>query len=389
MGEMTPRERVMRALNHREPDRVPIDIGGGYSTTILAEGYERLKQHLGIAAPTQMMDDTFRLVRVDESVAVRLGSDTRALTSRGPSSWVPPPSPPGTNIDPWGVTWKQVFYSDDAYYWEAVGHPLAEATIADIDRYPWPDPLDPGFTAGVADEARALYENTPYAIMADGGFKSFWELAFIMRGFERILIDVAENPEFIKALMSKLLEINTAGTGRFLAAAGRYIQVFRTADDLATQQGLLMSPSTFRRLLKPVYKCYFDFVKSKTEAKVFYHSCGNITGLLDDLIEIGVDAINPVQVSAMGNTAALKARFGDRLTFWGGIDTQKVLPSGSVSDVEAEVRRRILDLGPGGGFVVASVHNIQPDVPPENIVSMAKAVRRHGRYPLERSACQN
>ncbi len=379
----------MRALDHREPDRVPIDIGGGYSTTLVAEGYERLKQHLGITAPTQMMDDTFRLVRVDEAVAVRLGSDTRALTSKGPSSWMPPPSPQGTTIDPWGVTWKQVFYSDDAYYWEAVGHPLADATIADIDRYPWPDPLDPGFTAGVAGEARALYENTPYAIMADGGFKSFWELAFIMRGFERILIDVAENPEFIRALMSKLLEINIAGTGRFLEAAGRYIQVFRTADDLAAQRGLLMSPATFRRLLKPVYKSYFDFVKSKTEAKIFYHSCGNITGLLDDLIEIGVDALNPVQVSAMGDTAALKARFGGRVTFWGGIDTQRVLPSGSVADVEAEVRRRIIDLGPGGGFVVASVHNIQPDVPPENIVAMAEAARLHGRYPLEKSACQN
>ena len=385
MQEMTPRERVMRALNHQEPDRVPIDIGGGYSTTIVAEGYERLKEYLGIQAPTAMMDDTFRLVRVDETVATRLGSDTRPLTSKGPSSWTPPPSPPGTTIDLWGVTWKQVFYSDSCYYWETVGHPLAEATVEDLDRYPWPDPLDPGFTAGVAEEARELYENTPYAIMADGGFKSFWELAFIMRGFERILVDVAENPEFITALLSKLFEINIAGTGRFLDAAGRYIQVFRTADDLATQRSLLISPAAFRRLLKPVYKYFFDFIKSRTDAKIFYHSCGNITGLLDDLIEIGVDVINPVQVSAMGDTAALKARFGDRLTFWGGIDTQRILPGGSVTEVEAEVRRCIHDLGPGGGFIVASVHNIQPDVPPENIVAMAEATRRHGAYPLEKN----
>ena len=389
MQEMTPRERVVRALNHQEPDRVPIDIGGGYSTTIVAEGYERLKQHLGITAPTEMMDDAFRLVRVDEAVAFRLGSDTRALTSKGPSSWTPPPSPPRTMIDLWGVTWKKVFFSDACYYWETVGHPLAEASIDDLDRYPWPDPLDPGFTAGIAEEARALYENTPYAIMADGGFKSFWELGFIMRGFEQLLVDVAENPDFITALMSKLLEINIAGTGRFLDAAGRYIQVFRTADDLATQRGLLMSPVTFRRLLKPVYKCFFDFIKSRTDAKIFYHSCGNITGLLDDLLEIGVDAINPVQVSAMVDTAELKARFGDRVTFWGGIDTQKILPGGSVFEVEAEVRRRIHDLGPGGGFVLGSVHNIQPDVPPENIVAMAEAARRYGVYPLDKSACLN
>jgi uroporphyrinogen decarboxylase len=389
MEKMTSRERVMRSLNHQEPDRVPLDIGGGYSTTIVAEGYERLKRHLGVTAATKMIDETFRLVRVDEAVAVRLGSDTRPLLSKGPSNWTPPPSPPGTSIDIWGITWKQVYYGDGCYYWESIGHPLAEATIEDLECYPWPDPLDPGYTAGVAEEARSLHEGTTHAIVADGGFKAFWELAFLLRGLEQLLMDLVENPEFVEALLAKLLEINLAGTARFLDLAGRYIQVFRTADDLATQQGLLMSPATFRRLLKPVYKQFFGFVKSRTEAKIFYHSCGNVTGLLDDFIEIGVDAINPVQVSAMGDTRSLKARFGDRVTFWGGIDTQHALPHGSVSDVEAEVRLRIRDLAPGGGYVLASVHNMQPDVPPKNIVAMAEATRRYGVYPLEKSACQN
>ena len=197
-----------------------------------------------------------------------------------------------------------------------------------------------------------------------------------------MLIDVMENPKFVTALLEKLLELNIAGTGRFLDLTGKYLHVFRTADDLATQKSLLMSPKTYRTLLKPFYKKYFDFVHSKTEAKIFYHSCGNITGLLDDLIEVGVDIINPVQVSAMGDTAVLKERFKDRIVFWGGIDTQHILPNGSVKEVEDEVRRRICDLGPGGGFVVGSVHNIQPDVPPENIIAMAEATRKYGKYPL-------
>jgi uroporphyrinogen decarboxylase len=382
MAEMTSRERVLTALNHREPDRVPLSIGGGTATSILVEGYEQLKQYLDISGETEILNKTFRIARLDERVMQRLGSDFRPLTAKGPANWTPPPSEPGTFIDIWGITWRQAFYGDGYYYWEQAGHPLAEASIEDLESYPWPDPLDPGYTAGLAEEAKTLSEETGYALMGDSGFKSFWELAFGLRGLERMLMDLVLNPEFVKILMSKLLEINIAATGRFLDIAGPYIHIFRAGDDIATQRGPLMSPKTYRALIKPVYKEYFDFIKSKTEAKLFYHTCGNVVDLLDDLIEIGVDIINPVQVSAMGDTAELKARFGDRIVFMGGIDTQHVLPHGSVEDVEAEVRRRIHDLGPGGGFVAAAVHNIQPDVPPENIIAMAEATRKYGTYPL-------
>lgn len=382
MAEMTSRERVLAAVNHQEPDRVPLDIGGGSSTSIVVEGYERLKQHWGLKAPPRILNEIFRVARLDEEAMARLGSDCRPITGKPLANWSPPPSEPGTFIDIWGVKWRQAFYGDGCRYWELARNPLAEAIIEDLDRYPWPDACDPGYTAGLAEEARAICENTDYAIMADGGFKSFWEQGYFLRGFERLLMDLVENPEFITALMEKLLEINMAFTGRFLEAAGRYIHVFRTADDLATQRGLLVSLTLYRRLLKPVYKRYFDFVRSMTGAKIFYHTCGNVTGLIDDLSDIGIDIINPVQVSALGDTAALKARFGNKVVFWGGIDTQHVLPYGTVADVEAEVRKRISDLGPGGGFVVAPVHNIQPDVPPENILAMAEATRKFGRCPL-------
>jgi uroporphyrinogen decarboxylase len=219
--------------------------------------------------------------------------------------------------------------------------------------------------------------------MADGGFKSFWELGYMLRGLDQLLMDLVINPEFVRALMEKLLEINIKGTGKFLDCAGKYITVLRAADDLATQATCMFSPKTYRTLLKPYYKRFFDFVKSRTDAKLFYHSCGNLTALIDDLAEIGVDALNPVQVSALGDTAALKARFGGKISFWGGVDTQRVLPNGTPEEVEEEVRLRIRTLGPGGGLVVASVHNIQPDVPTANIVAMAGAARKWGRYPLQ------
>jgi len=383
MAEMTSRERVWAAVNHQEPDRVPLDIGGGGSTTLVVEAYQRLEAHWGLPRrEPRTMSKAFRLATLDEDTLVRLGSDTRALGVKGSSQAPAPTGDPDTFRDAWGVIWRRAPYPG-GYYWELHGHPLAHATIEDLDRYPWPDPLDPALTAGLADEVKALHAS-PYAIVADGGYKSFWELGFMMRGLEQLLVDLVADPEFVTALMEKLLEINLAGTRRFLEIAGPYIQVFRTADDLATQTGLLMSPESYRAVLKPVYKRYLDAVHALTPAKVFYHSCGRVNDLVDDLAELGVDILNPVQVSAMGDTAQLKQRFGSKVTFWGAVDTQEVLPHGSPADVEREVARRIRDLGPGGGYVVASVHNVQPDVPPENVLAMAEAVKRHGRYPLSR-----
>jgi len=380
---MSSRDRVMAALNHREPDRVPIDIGGGYSTSISVEGYERLKQYLGITKPSEALDDIFRIARVDTEVMRRLGSDCFPVVCGSPSNWTPPPSAPDQFIDLWGVKWKRVQYSEGCYYMELHESPLARARLKDLDDYPWPDPSDPGFTDGLREEVKTIYHETDYALMADSGFKSIWEQAFFLRGYQQLLLDLVRNPDFVSAFFSKILEINLVATARFLDEVGRYIHVVRTGDDLATQGDLTMSPGMYRRFLKPAYKRYIDLVRSKTKAKIFFHSCGNITRLIDELIDTGVDIINPVQVSAIKDTAALKAKFGERITFWGGIDTQHVLPRGSVDEVRSEVRQRIRDLGPGGGFVVAAVHNIQADVPPQNIVAMAEAVQEFGAYPLK------
>lgn len=382
MAEMTSRERVWAAINHQEPDRVPLDIGGGGSSTLLIETYDALKAHLGMTGETRVMSRIFRQACLDEPALLRLGSDLRPLGVKRPLHWTPPPCAPGTFKDVWGVTWREVTYGNNWTYCEVAESPLADATIDDLDRYPWPDPLDPGYTQGLEKEVKALHENTSYGIMADGGFKSFWEQACFLCGFERMLADLIADPEFVSAVLNKLLEINLAGTGCFLDIAGPYIHVFRSADDLASQAAPLMSPATYRAILKPVYRKYYDFVRTKTAAKIFYHTDGNIIPLMEDLIDVGADILNPIQVSALNDTAELKARYGDRIVFWGAVDSQVVLPNGSVEDVQAEVRRRIRDLAPGGGYVLASVHNMQPDIPAANILAMADACREYGRYPI-------
>jgi uroporphyrinogen decarboxylase len=382
MATMTSRERVLTSLRHEEPDRVPVDIGGTKSTSVVLEGAYRLAKHLGVSQAPAMLMPVGRIARLDEDVMRRLGSDCRPLIARGPSNWSAPRTDPSRAIDEWGVTRQKVYYGDGAYYWEIVTSPLAEATINDLDLHSWPDPLDPGRVDGLADEAQALHAGTDYAVCGDSGFHTHWETAWALRGFEQLLLDVAADPAFVHALMAKILEINKRAAGRFLDAVGPYIDVFRTSDDIATQRGLLMSPDSWRKLIRPYFKEYVEYVRSKTDARIFYHSCGNVTDLVEDLADIGVDVLNPVQVGAMGDLSALKARYGSRITFWGGVDTQRVLPVGTVPQVEDEVRIRIRDLAPGGGYVLAAVHNIQPDVPPENVVAMADAARAYGTYPI-------
>ena len=381
MAEMTSRERVAAALRHQEPDRVPLDIGGGQSTSLVVEAAENLARHLGMPGGPALLSKTFRLARLDEAMFVRLGSDVRPVTLHPPRNWSPPLSPPDSFVDELGVRWRKAPFAG-GYYWEQASYPLAEATLADLETYPWPDPHDPGRYAGLAEEVAQLYRETPYALMGDCGYKNHFEPAFTLLGMERALTALIEEPEFMAALLDRLHEITAATTRRFLEITGRYLTVIRTSDDVATQRSPLISTATYRKMIKPYHTRYFRLIKEYTAAPIFYHSCGNVVPLLDELIDAGVEVLNPVQVAAFADPAAVKARFGARLSFWGGIDTQWVLPFGTPEEVRQEVRLRVAQFGPGGGFVAASVHNIQADVPPQNILAMAAAVREYGRYPI-------
>ncbi len=377
---MTSRDRVLCALNHEEPDRVPIFLGTSGATTLLVPAYEQLKAHLGVKAEPRLLSRALQYARLDEEVLVRLGSDGRPLVPR------PVPSPlrrelsPDALIDEWGITWRR---APGVLYYEVAYPPLRHATLDDVGRYPWPDLAHPKRFEGLAKEARSLHKDTPYAVVAMSGV-SLHEQIYLMRGLDTWLADLAGDPDFADAVLQRVRDVMLSGLTALLDAVGEHIDVLVMGDDLGMQDAPMMSPAMYRRQLKPYHAELIAAAKRRTKAKIFFHSDGNIYPLIADLIEVGVDLLNPVQVSAkdMGDTARLKREFGKRLAFCGAIDTQSVLPHGTPDDVRREVRRRLRDLGRGGGYVLAAVHCIQPDVPPANVVAMCEEAAVAGRYPL-------
>jgi uroporphyrinogen decarboxylase len=205
-----------------------------------------------------------------------------------------------------------------------------------------------------------------------------------MRGLENTMMDMALNQDFFQALLRKITDLMVEATDKFLDEVGDTIDVYLMGDDLGSQNAPLCSPQMYRDLVKNSHAELIAKVREKSKAKIFFHSCGNVYPLIGDLIDVGVDILNPVQVSAkdMGDTARLKREFGDKITFCGGIDTQTVLPKGTPEEVRAEVRHRIKDLASGGGYILAAVHCIQPDVPLENIEAMFDEAKKSGQYPI-------
>ena len=374
MTAMTSRQRVLAALNHQPPDRVPIDIGGSSATTIIGEAYERLKAHLGIAEETRYMKRKSRSAILSQVVARRLRVDTRPLSPGSPDGWQDIFFPDSSFQDEWGVIWSK----PEGGHYNPTGNPLREATLADLDRFPWPDPLNPGRVRGLREQARRLHEETDYAIVLSMPV-GFVHQSQYLRGFENYLMDLIVNVAFVQALMDRTLDFWVNLAEAVLSEVGPYIDVVLIADDVAFHDRPMVDLKRYRKMIKPRHAQAVDAVKRKSRAKVLYHCCGAVKSLIPDFVEIGVDALNPVQVSSAGmDTAELKAQFGHQICFWGGIDTSRVLPFGSPDDVCAEVQRRIKDMASGGGYVLASVHNIQEDVQPENILAMADAAFEFG-----------
>jgi uroporphyrinogen decarboxylase len=379
-GVYTSRDRVLCALNHEEPDRVPFFFGTSGVTTVLGPGYPKLCSHLGVKCDSiQWFSKPLQYTRMDEEILERLGSDARPVTLGPAISTLAKEVFEDYIIDAWGVPWRR---APGSIYYEIASFPLRSATIDDLDKYPWPNLTDPSRFVGVAEKAKAIQERG-YATVLMSGLNTF-EAACLLRGMDVLLMDMAGDEDLFKAIMAKFTKLATDAAVAMLEHLYPYIDVIVTGDDLGMTAGPMMSPASYRRLLKPYHAEFLGAIHAKSRAKVFFHSCGNIYSLLGDLAEAGVDIINPVQVNCgeMGDTARLKREFGDRLTFCGGIDTQQVMPHGTPDEVRAEVRRRLRDLAPGGGYLAASVHCLQPDVPPENIVAMCEEIRAAGKYPI-------
>lgn len=375
---MRHRDRLLRALNHKEPDRIPLDLGSHPNASIHLEAYENLKAYLGVDSPTKIMHRWMQVAVVDEAVLKLFGIDTRGLPLGKRDKQLERELDETTYADQWGVVRVQ---PEGALYYELSKSPLSgEISPHDILSYPWPDPEDPGIIRNVRERAKRLRDATDYAIVLTLP-AAFVHYSQFLRGFEDWYLDCALHPDLSELLYDSILEINIASARMILKEVGDLVDVVVTADDIGDQRGTIVSPAMYRRLIKPRHARYFDEIHRLTSARILFHTCGSVVDVLEDLIEIGVDALNPVQVSARGmDTRALKAKAGKKLAFWGGIDTHDVLPRGTRSQVEGEVRRRIEELGRGGGYVLASVHNLQPGVPPENICKMFAAGRKLGVY---------
>lgn len=383
MGSMTHRQRVLAALNHQEPDRVPIDLGTGGNTSPVPELYVRLAQHFHVDGPVQLIPHIMRLASVDERILQALDIDTRPIYMNPVTQGIRPCSEPDAYYDEWGVKWKEN-HVDGVIYREVAESPLENASLADLEAYPWwPDPLDPVRYRGVQERCAALFSQTDFALVGCPAFNSVWERSYFLCGFSRMLESLLLDPDFVHAVFRKITEITLKSLEAYFQLAGPYIQVVKIGDDLGGQENPLISPRTYRQTIKPYHQEIFRCIREHSAARVFLHSCGAVAPLLPELIDAGVEILNPVQVSARGmDTRRLKAEFGDRLSFWGAIDTQHVLPHGSLADVDREVERRISDLAPHGGYILAPVHNLQADVPAENVLRMYHHAREYGCYPL-------
>ena len=382
---MTSRERVLKALNHEIPDRVPVDLGGN-QTGIHRIAYERLCRRLGIADSVVIMDAVQQLARPCEAVLERLHVDTRYIAAGAAGGWkggIVQARRDGhlwhDLTDEFGIRWSMP--DDHPLYMDISLHPLANATLAGLKDYPFPRGDDPGRFEGLRERALRIRNETPYAVVS-GISGVVYEICWYLRGLEQWFNDVLVQPEFCEALMDQTLKFWLDWFRAFLDEVGDVVDVIMIGDDLTGQQGPLFHPSFYRRVVKPRHKQLVQYIRLRTRAKIWYHTCGACGEYIPDLLDNGIHVLNPVQVSAKGmDPVALKAKYGHQLVFWGGgCDSQHILPRGTPGEVAAEVRRNVEAFKPGGGYVFNNVHNIQGDVPPENVLAMFDAAYERGFY---------
>jgi uroporphyrinogen decarboxylase len=382
---MNSRERVRLALNHQEADRIPVDLGGTLVTSITKTAYASLKEALGLPVEEiKIIDYVQQLPFIDEAVQLRFGADVRmvqlpAVTAQGVN--LQEEAGYYTFYNRWGAKLKMPV--EGGLYFDYSEFPIREPSLEALDKYAWPDPNPHEVNLQLRQQAERLFETTEYAlaggVVIGGGI--FEQPARLM-GLENFFMALVSEPVFADRIMEKINDLYIEASQDYLDEVGRYLDVVVYWDDVCGQNGWLIRPEIYINQVKPKQQRLVEAIKKKTGAKLFYHGCGAVYGLIPHLIEIGFDIINPVQVSAKGmDTRRLKQEYGRDIVFWGGgVDTQQVLPFGKPQEVVDEVKRRIDDLAPGGGFVFAATHNIQAFVPPENIIAAFDTALDYGRY---------
>lgn len=377
---MNSRERLLTALNHQEPDRIPLDLGSTQVTGIHEVAYRNLRAHLGMPEVAPQICDTVQgLALPDDDLIEKLGVDVRGLFPLNSHNWNITLMDLGDRWeyrDEWGLIQHR---PKDVLYFSVVKSPLDNATltVADVCDYAWPDTGDVRRIAGLRTVA-TKYRAQGQAVMIKGVLAGIFEMSQRVRGMQNIMIDLASNEALACAFLDKMVELKIKFWETALTQLGDLIDVISEADDYGTQTSQLISPRMFRKIFKPRLQTLFTRIHQLApKAKLFFHSDGNIRPILPDLIEIGIDVLNPIHITATGmEPSALKRDFGKDVAFWGGgVETQSVLPFGTPQEVKDNVRRNVDALAPGGGYVFNTIHNIQADVPPQNIVAMIEALR--------------
>ncbi len=378
---MDRRTAFAATMNHQEPEHVLVDYGK-HIGSFHVNAYKQIKAALGIESKSRILDRMAQNVILDEGVCEKLGIDFRWIVP----NWV------GVRdveiegelgyIDMWHTPHK---WTDVGQYYAIHSSPFnaEKITQADIDNFDWPRP-NPDMFTGLAEQARAWFENTDYVVGADGIKAGILQTAAQLRGYDKLFMDFALYPDITHVFLDRMSVAINDMYREYMKVVGPYVQVVTITDDQGTQNSLMVSPKMFREFIKPRLKSLIDTIKSTANVKVLMHCDGAIMKIIPDLIEIGVDILNPIQtvVKDFDDTRALKEKFGSQVCFHGGIDIQKVLRTATVDEVYTEVQRRIRDLGTGGGYIIAPCHNINVDIPVENSIAMFDAARKFGKYPL-------
>lgn len=367
--KMNSKERTIAALRRQEPDQVPVYV------TVVAEMADRLSQVTGIPANPY---DAYLTNRISHAeLLTGLGNDVVGIGSTAPPDCPTKTRSDGSRVDEWGFVYRPVPHAYGTYH-EIVERPLKGITSArELARYHVPDPQAPGRFDVARDHSQRYGQD--YALLGVIECTVF-EMAWNLVGLEQFLTDMALGKDYVSPLLDEIADYSI-GIGLELIKLGADIML--TGDDLGMDVGPMMSPEMWREYLKPRLKRVFDAYKAaRPDIILAYHTCGSVLPFINDLIEIGMEVLNPIQVTAHDmEPATLKKTYGNQLAFCGGIDQRHVLPTGTAQDVELEVRRRILEMGEGGGYLLAPTHDIQSDTPTENVLAVFDAVRNWGVYP--------
>ncbi len=385
---MNSRERIIKAIDHQEPDRIPFDLAGTTWTGITNVAYQNLRHFLGMEPDEPGWSDVIQQIVIpSEEILNRLGADTRGVFPLTSHNWdvysrLADKGGFWEYFDEWGFTHH---FPKNGHWFSLVKHPLEPVDFeveGIIENYTWPDASAKQRFVGLREKA-IQFKNQGKIVITKGLCAGLFEMHQRVRGMENAMLDPFLFPVNSDKLIGKLADLKIEFWNALFDELGDAVDIAGEGDDYGTQQSQLISPDQFQEYYKPHFERVLSFMKKKApHIKIMFHSCGNVRPIIPDLIEMGVDILNPVHINATGmEPVQLKKDFGDAIVFWGGgIDTQKVLPSGTVQEVTDDVRRNIETLAPGGGFVFNTVHNIQSEVPPQNVIAMWEALQEFGKY---------